>query len=472
MLPRLRGEEAMVILRMLVACVLVLSLRAANVHAEPENGWWWNPHENGRGFFIEMTGGVIYVGGYFYADDGRATWLTSGGPLKDPMHYEGTLQAYAGGQTLFGPYHPPQAGIDVGPITLDFTDDLHGTITWPGGTIPIERQIFGTGVPAFQPEPGWWWNASESGRGYSVEVQGSNLFLVGFMYDDAGKPLWYFSAGPMTTPTHFDGDILQFADGQTLTGPFKPPGTPRKVGRLSADFSDAQNGQLVFSNTGQKTAPPPGAPSITRQFGLTELVGTEHWPRWRGGLQRVETQTVATVTQTIGYFYHAAFDGPGPASSGASKTYTLAEGSNVEIELLGHDDASGCDWEGKKTFPVPEGTLTIDTHLRYDGRLGATAAPMVFIPFTLTCPNGVGQSQYQARILDPFGSVHGGVASVIRTFFPYQQWQQRTDRPVIAGRRATTPAPNTVGFEAWRFEAAHCTYVAGTTIPTFCEGGI
>jgi len=30
------------------------------VSAEPENGWWWNPTESGRGYFIETTSGLHY----------------------------------------------------------------------------------------------------------------------------------------------------------------------------------------------------------------------------------------------------------------------------------------------------------------------------------------------------------------------------------------------------------------------------
>ena len=185
------------------ACVVcALSLQSGNVTAEPENGWWWNPSESGRGFFIESTGGVIYLAGYFYADDGRATWLSSGGPNPDRYLYRGTLQSYRNGQTLFGDYRPPDPAVDVGPVEVKFTDDTHGTITWPGGTVPIERHAFGVDEeipidllvlgfydPPFKPETGWWWNDAESGRGFSVEVQGSHMFAVSFMYDEAGNPL-------------------------------------------------------------------------------------------------------------------------------------------------------------------------------------------------------------------------------------------------------------------------------------------
>ena len=39
------------------------------------------------------------------------------------------------------------------------------------------------------------WNSADSGSGDSIEVQGNNLFFVGFRYDGAGNPVRYYSAG-------------------------------------------------------------------------------------------------------------------------------------------------------------------------------------------------------------------------------------------------------------------------------------
>lgn len=111
-------------------------------------------------------------------------------------HYRVRLLEFTGGQTLFGPYAVPTAPVDAGAIAVDFADDTHGTITWPGGVGAIEREIFGSGPATFQPQSGWWWNPAESGSGYSMEVQGNTVFLVGFMYDAAGKPVWDLSAAP------------------------------------------------------------------------------------------------------------------------------------------------------------------------------------------------------------------------------------------------------------------------------------
>ena len=228
--------------------VLVMSCLPGAASAAPEVGWWWNPAESGRGFFIENKDGVIYLAGYFYENDGRAKWLVAGGPIADPYTYDGRLLAYNGGQTLYGDYVHPAAAVDVGAVSLRFSDDTHAVLTWPGGSIPIGREVFDTGAAPFQPINGWWWNDTESGRGYSVEVRGGSAFVVAFMYDDAGNPVWYFSAGPMSSPTTFEGPWLQFANGQTLTGSYHPPGVPTTVGQLSLQFNSDDDATATWTD--------------------------------------------------------------------------------------------------------------------------------------------------------------------------------------------------------------------------------
>src|SRR4051812_25932188 len=182
-----------------------------SARAEPQGGWWWNPAQSGRGFFLEMQGPRIFLAGYFYANDGRATWLVSNDLMPDPDNYSGRLLDVRGGQALVADYRPPGTVADAGAVTLHFSDDSHGTLTWPGGTIAIERYAFEHGSsPDFQPMTGWWWNPAESGRGFSIEVQGDHMFLGAYMYDGAGNPLWYVADALMQSESVFTGPLLEF----------------------------------------------------------------------------------------------------------------------------------------------------------------------------------------------------------------------------------------------------------------------
>ena len=210
----------------------------------PHTGWWWNQAENGRGFFIEKRGNSLFMAGYYYEADGRSTWFTSSGSFTSNV-FTGRATALKNGQTLDGSYVAPQAGVDLGSITLTFTDASTATMVWPGGTTPITTFVFG-GNGASTGENGWWWNAGESGRGYSIEVQGNSLFMVGFMYDAGGNPVWYLSSGPMQTPAKYTGPLLVVRGGQTLTGSYKAPAGNTPIGNISIDFSAADQANMVL----------------------------------------------------------------------------------------------------------------------------------------------------------------------------------------------------------------------------------
>src|SRR5262249_13367565 len=106
----------------------------------PQTGWWWNTTEGGRGYSIEVAGSHIFFASYLYDVSGRATWLVaSGNTSLDGSLYTGNLEAYAQGQTLSGTYKAPLAPTNPGPITLAFNNATKGTMTWPGGSVAIER---------------------------------------------------------------------------------------------------------------------------------------------------------------------------------------------------------------------------------------------------------------------------------------------------------------------------------------------
>lgn len=241
---------------MRVALILAIGwalLAASLANAQIASGWWFNPAEPGRGFFIEQQGSTVFMAGFLYESSGRATWVSSAGPMAG-MSYHGALDVYANGQSLTGPYRAPTKLPSPGSISIVFSDSSHATLTWPGGTIPIERFSIvpgGLGSPAASPESGWYWNAAQGGRGFAVEIQAGNIMLAGFMYDGTGNPIWYVSQGAMAagTPAIFQGQWVQYANGQSLWGSFVPATIVNpQAGQVILQFNESTNATLTLPN--------------------------------------------------------------------------------------------------------------------------------------------------------------------------------------------------------------------------------
>ncbi len=257
---------------------LLALLFASTARAQFASGWWYNPAEGGRGFFIEQQGGSVFLAAFLYDDSGRPTWLSSGGSLSGAA-YSGPLDSYAGGQTMGGPYTPPAHAPSPGTLTLQFADSSHATLSWPGGTTSIQRFPIvpgGLAGVAASPQSGWYWNPAEGGRGFAIEIQNGNIMVAGFMYDAAGRPIWYVSQGPLVAgnPNLYQGQWVEYANGQTLSGAYKAPLVANpQAGALVLQFTNAENAILTLPN-GQQTALTRFrfAPSVPAAEGIADIV--------------------------------------------------------------------------------------------------------------------------------------------------------------------------------------------------------
>ncbi len=209
----------------------------------PQSGLWWNPAEGGRGYTLEFSGGKLFMAAYLYDASGRSTWYGAGPAMKSGSNFSAPMTAYSGGQTLTGAYRSPAQGMSPGTLSINFSDATHGTMTWPGGTIPITRYEFttdGLNAPpsATQPQTGWWWNPAEGGRGFSVEVQNGMAFIASYMYDGSGNPVWYAS-GPaaLTANNTYQGSWSSYTGGQTLTGAYHSANAPTGAGSITIQFT-------------------------------------------------------------------------------------------------------------------------------------------------------------------------------------------------------------------------------------------
>jgi hypothetical protein len=221
----------------------------------PATGYWWNPAEPGRGYNIEKNGNDLFMAAFLYDTTGRTTWYGVGPGAMVGNTFTGTLETYSGGQTLTGSFQPATAGPSGGNFSITFTSAIQATITWPGGTVPIQRYDFGPGGSgatqlAGTPQAGWWWAPTQGGRGFAIEVQGGSLFLAGYMYDASGNPVWYASGPtPMNGTTTYQGVWQQYGNGQTLLGAYTPAAIVNSnAGVVTIQFSSTAAGTMTFPN--------------------------------------------------------------------------------------------------------------------------------------------------------------------------------------------------------------------------------
>jgi hypothetical protein len=99
-----------------------------------ESGWWWNPAESGRGYFIEWQGGSAFVAGYMYDAAGNPLWYASLGATPDAKTFSGAWTQFGNGQSLTGAYKPATVvNASVAPLAITFQGPDTGILTLPGG---------------------------------------------------------------------------------------------------------------------------------------------------------------------------------------------------------------------------------------------------------------------------------------------------------------------------------------------------
>ena len=86
-------------------------LQLAPLPNQPENGWWWNEDESGRGFFMEWQGDSLDVAAYLYDDQGDPVWYLTVAKMSGPdsRSFASDWWSFANGQTLTGDGGPTRA---------------------------------------------------------------------------------------------------------------------------------------------------------------------------------------------------------------------------------------------------------------------------------------------------------------------------------------------------------------------------
>jgi hypothetical protein len=137
-----------------------------------------------------------------------------------------------------------------------------------------------------QPTTGFWFNPNEPGRGFTLEQQGSLVFVATFLYDSSGRTTWY-AVGP--------GPLL----GDTLTGQLTP-------------FS----GNATLFTAGTRTTAGSPAGSFTVEF-TSDTTAILQWPGGTVNLQHFDflpagvDTTPSPLAPESGYWWSPSEPGRG-----------------------------------------------------------------------------------------------------------------------------------------------------------------
>jgi hypothetical protein len=101
---------------------------------------------------------------------------------------------------------------------------------------------------AIIPENGWWWSASESGRGFNIEIQNNVLFFAAFAYEANGAPTWLTAGGSMISDRDFTGTLTKFTSGQCFGCAYSAP-LGENAGNLNVHFNSPQTAVVTINGT-------------------------------------------------------------------------------------------------------------------------------------------------------------------------------------------------------------------------------
>ena len=124
--------------------IVANGIDAAPKASQPESGWWWNPQESGRGFFMEWQNGTIDLAGYMYDDQGNPVWYLGVYETPDIRAVNGSWWSYANGQSMSGSYKPATRVSDnVAPVAITFSGPDTALMTLPNGRVTqLQRHRF------------------------------------------------------------------------------------------------------------------------------------------------------------------------------------------------------------------------------------------------------------------------------------------------------------------------------------------
>jgi uncharacterized protein (TIGR03437 family) len=95
----------------------------------PRAGWWDQPTQSGRGYFLEVQGNTLFIGGLIYGSSGQPSWFTSTGPVDSTGAFSGNLTVCSTQASSGGSLNAPVCEATTDTINLAFSAPWHATLT-------------------------------------------------------------------------------------------------------------------------------------------------------------------------------------------------------------------------------------------------------------------------------------------------------------------------------------------------------
>jgi uncharacterized protein (TIGR03437 family) len=121
---------------------------ASPVLNAPRVGWWDQTAQSGRGYFLEVQGNTLFVGGLIYSSSGQPSWFTSTGPVDATGAFSGSLTVCSAQANPDGSLQTPVCKLTADTIRLVFSAPWRATLSL-GQESPVEIRRYR------QAEIGW-----------------------------------------------------------------------------------------------------------------------------------------------------------------------------------------------------------------------------------------------------------------------------------------------------------------------------
>ncbi len=172
----------------------------------------------------------------------------------------------------------------------------------------------------FTPKPGLWWSPQkQDGNGFDIHVNGDQLIVVWYTYDEAGNPVWYLGDGNYSN-NQGSGTLFRSSISYAL-GSFIGTQEIREVGTLQVNLNDSTHGTITWSLNGQSGSQAIEYYSVSNQLPTVDHTGLWYDPDDPGYGITVHEQGSTIVTVV---YYYSFLGAPLWALGDDSNNYRLS----------------------------------------------------------------------------------------------------------------------------------------------------